>query len=275
MKKLLTTALLSGSLFFAGCSKPSETGNSQEGTTKTEVFTLAASEYPSWSVFDVAHEKGLINKAKGELGSIEKEYGIDIVLKMVDYDTCINMYGSKAADAVCITNIDILSPSLGRDSVAILPTSTSVGSDACIVEKSMTLESLKGKASYGLENSVSQYVFERCLQKKGLNPADFKFKNMDPQAASTAFQNKQANIESIMVWNPFVMQTLRTRQYSKVLFDSKDIPEEVIDMLVVGKDSLAKTGGDKFAEALVATFYAVSDSLEDAKTGDATYVALG
>ena len=275
MKKLIAVICLA--LLFAGCGK-NEDSSSTTGTTDSASvasFTLAASEYPSWSVFDVAHEMKLIDKEKGKLGSIEKAHGVDIVLKMVDYDTCISMYGSKTADAVCITNIDILSPSLGRDSVAILPTSTSVGSDACIVEKSVTLEALKGKTTHGLENSVSQYVFERCLEIKGLKPADYKFKNMDPQAASVAFQNKQESIESVMVWNPFVMQTLRKRADSKVLFDSKEIPEEVIDMVVVGKDSLAKDGGDKFAKAIVEVFYAVNKALADEKTGDQAYVALG
>ena len=95
------------------------------GGSSTPTFTLAWSEYPSWSVFGVAHEQKLINGERGELGSIETRWGVDIVLKEVDYDTCITMYSSSTCDAVCITNMDILSPSLGRESVAVLPTSTS------------------------------------------------------------------------------------------------------------------------------------------------------
>jgi NitT/TauT family transport system substrate-binding protein len=78
-----------------------------------------------------------------------------------------------------------------------------------------------------------------------------------------------------MVWNPFVMQTLRDQPKSKKLFDSSEIPEEIIDMVVVGKDSLAKEGGKAFANCIVETFYAINQRMADPKTADKTLVAIG
>ncbi|MCA9260164.1 MAG: hypothetical protein KDA61_13225, partial [Planctomycetales bacterium] len=227
----------------------------------------------SWSVFGVAEEKGLIGKGEGELGEIEKEWGVDIVLQQLDYETCLTSYGNRSSDAVCITNMDILAPSLGRDSVAVLPTSTSVGADACIAVGIDAAQGLEGTPTYGLEKSVSQYAFERGLQELGLDPAKFEFKNMDPAVAAQGMQAGKVN--SIMVWNPFVLQTLRDAEGSKRLFDSSSIPEEIIDMVVVGKDSLEKTGGNDFACAVIDTFYRVNKMLADADTGDETLVALG
>ena len=114
---------------FAGCGggKTSESAGSGSGAA-AEAFSLAWSEYPSWSVFGVADEAGLIDKDEGQLGSVEEKWGVDIVLTEADYDTCLTLYGSSTADAVCITNMDVLAPALSRDSVAILPTSTSDGS---------------------------------------------------------------------------------------------------------------------------------------------------
>lgn len=238
-------------------------------------FTLAWSEYPSWSVFGVADEQGLIDGQAGEMGEIEKKWNVDIVLNLADYDTCIGQYGTNEADAVCITNMDILAPSASRPSVAILPTSTSAGADACIVVGINSLDDLAGKPTYGLEKSVSQYCFERVLELNGKQPANFPFQNMDPAAAATAMQTSQADIQSIMVWNPFVMQTLSDRKDSKVLFDSTSIQEEIIDMVVVGKDSLAKPGGERFAYAVLETFYAVNGLLDNPQTKDETLVALG
>ncbi len=281
MKNTLFRTLALGcvALSLAACKNTEPSGSSGSVATGSSgpppSFTLAWSEYPSWSVFGVADEQGLIDGKKGALGEIEKKWNVDIVLNLADYDTCIGQYGTNEADAVCITNMDILAPSASRAAVAILPTSTSAGADACIAVGIDSLDQLAGKPTYGLEKSVSQYCFERVLEMKGKQPANFPFQNMDPAAAATAMQTSQADIQSIMVWNPFVMQTLRDRKDSKVLFDSTGIPAEIIDMVVVGKDSLDKPGGKHFAYALLETFYAVNGLIDDASTRNETLVALG
>lgn len=244
-------------------------------TSKPATFSLAWSEYPSWSIFGVADEVGLINGKEGEMGSIEKKYNVDIKLVLATYDSCITLYGNSQADGVCITNIDILGAAGSRNSVGILPTSTSAGADACIVAGIKSLEELAGKPTRGLEKSVSQYCFERCLEKLGKNPADYPFSQMDPEQAALAFQGKNDGINSIMVWNPFVMQSLRSRAESQVLFSSESIPEEIIDMVVVGKDSLSKPGGEAFAKAVVETFYLMNQRMADPKTTDETLVGIG
>lgn len=244
----------------------------------TPQFTLAWSEYPSWSVFGVASnaDVGLLNGKAGEMGEIEEKYNVDIVLKLADYDTCLVMYGSAQVDAVCITNMDILNPSLKRRSVAIMPTSTSHGADALIVRGDITsIEQLKGKRIYGLAKTVSEYMFARNIEKLGGDPADYDFTNMDPGAASMAMQQRQEGIDAIAVWQPFVLQTLNQRKDVRVLFDSTSIPGEIIDMVVMSDDSLKREGGDRAAKAICETFYRMSARLNNASTRDDTLVALG
>ena len=114
-------------------------------------FSLAWSEYPSWSVFGVADATGIINGKKGEMGPLEEKWGVDIELKEAEYDPCLAMYGAGQCDAVCITNMDILSPATGRPGVMVLPTSTSNGADACLVTADIkSVEDLKGKKVFGL-----------------------------------------------------------------------------------------------------------------------------
>jgi NitT/TauT family transport system substrate-binding protein len=240
------------------------------------VFSLAWSEYPSWSTFGVAHELGLIHKKKGEMGEMEKKWGVDIELKEADYDTCISMYGSGQVDAAALTNMDSLPIATSKPTVGILPTSTSFGGDALITSKDVTeLAQLKGKPVRGLENSVSQYTFERNVEIAGLDAKDFTFKNADPGAAAMAMQQKQDGFEAIVVWNPFVMATLNKRDDVHVLADSKAIPGEIIDMVVMSQTSLDKPGADAFAHAIIDTFYAISDRIEDEKTRDETLIKLG
>ena len=236
-------------------------------------FSLAWSEYPSWSVFGVAEANGLIDKEAGKKGTIEEKWGIDIVLKQMDYDPCLTAYASGAVDGVCITNMDVLAPSLSRPSVAVFPTSTSDGADACLVKSNLSLDDLAGIETHGLEKSVSQYVFERNLEIQGRDPKMYKFANADPAAAAQSMQQGQA--ESIVVWNPFMLQTLRSREGQvKVLFDSTTIPEEIIDMVVIGKDALNRKGGESFARALLETYYEVNEMMEGSKR-ETTLVQLG
>ena len=105
--------------------------------------------------------------------------------------------------------------------------------------------------------------------------SDHNFSNLDPSAAAIAMQQKQAGTEAIVVWNPFVMETLKKRSDARVLFDSKKIPNEIIDAVIIAQDSLQKPGGKKFACALIDAFYAVNQRIANPSTRDETLVALG
>lgn len=280
MKKLIPIFALAAFVAIIGCGSdtPPDTAVSATSSENLPVFTLATSEYPSWSTYLVAGKAGLINGAKGgEYGPLEKKYGIDIVVDAMDYDPCITKYASGTVDAVAITNIDVLNPALSQGSTAICPTSTSVGGDKIIAVGYSSLESTKDTSVFGLDKSVSKYEWYRALELKGQNPADYKFESLDPAAAATAIQTGSDRIKAICVWNPFAMETLRKNPNSKVLADSSEIPEEIIDMIVVSNASLAKEGGEQFAKLLCDVYYQVNERLnsKEQSVADATLTALG
>jgi len=278
-----------------GCSgKGGDTGGSDKKPDvgddfKGPSFKLAWSEYPSWSVFGVASDYRLIDGRKGKVGPLEKKWGVDIELGLLEYDPCIQLYASGQYDAVCVTNMDVLASAVTRPSVAILPTSTSVGADACLVdiklsgidpaEMDKALAKLRGEKVYGLANSVSQYAFERCLVKLKKDPKEYdKFTDQPPLTAATAMATKQPSHKAIMVWNPYVMTTLRDNKDARRLFDSRLIPEEIIDMVVVGADSLKKDKGPEFACCVIDTYYEVCKLLfenKDSTQADEAIQKLG
>ncbi|MBN2505455.1 MAG: hypothetical protein JXQ71_02050 [Verrucomicrobia bacterium] len=263
-------------LLLTGCKPQDAGGPAALAVPKAPAFSLAWSEYPSWSTFGVAHVDHLIDGRIGHLGPIEKKWNVDLVLKEAEYDPCISLYGAAQCDAVCITDMDALNPSLTRPSVAILPTSTSLGADACLVPNTVTnVQQLKGKKVFGLAKSVSEYCFVRNLQLLGEKETDYTFSNMDPGAAAVAMQQKQKDVQAIVVWNPFVLETLNKRPDVRVLFDSTKIPNEIIDMVVVAQAALDKPGGADFACAVIDTFYTVCRRMADPATADKTLVALG
>lgn len=278
LKFLFVLALIS-----CGCSKVTNQSADKTASQK-EVYSIAISEYPSWSTFAVAAKQGLINPNEGgEPGSLEKKWNVDIVLQIRDYDACLAMYGSGATDAVCITNIDVLNLALDRPTTAIFPTSTSAGADKVIGlnydgkpnDPKKIQAYLIGKKVYGLSKSVSEYTYVRGLEKLGIKPSGNKFVNLDPSPASTALQTGSNDVDTICVWNPFALQTLRTNKKTSVLFDSSLIPEEVIDMVVVANSSLEKNNGSDFACCLCDIFYEVCNRLENPKTTNETVQSLG
>ncbi len=244
-------------------------------------FTLAWSEYPSWSVFGVANSLNLIDGAKGKTGPIEDKHGVDIILKEAGYDSCLNMYTSGNCDAVCMTNMDALVVCPNRSGVAFLPTSTSVGADACIVVGINDIDELKNHKIYGLQGTVSQYCFARCIEEtakaSGGNqkPSDYDFTNQDPAVAAAAMTSKQDSHKAIMVWNPFVLQTQNDRPDASVLFDSSMIPGEIVDMVVLGADVKDRDGADKFMDAVADIFYTMNAELAEPEWGDKVLVDLG
>ena len=285
MKHFTTFLMLAALVAFVGCGKTDDappaddtgggdvttpdTGDQANTTTTTNLptFTLATSEYPSWSTYVVAGKAGIINPAEGgDYGPLETKYGIDVVIEAKDYDSCIALYGSGTVDAACLTNMDSLNPALGRTTTAILPTSTSAGGDKVIAVGIDSIEGLKGTPIYGLEKSVSQFTVIRGLEKSQQNPADYKFMNLAPEAAATALQTGSNDVKAICVWNPFAIQTLKTTNGSKTVFDSSIIAGEIVDQVIIGNDSLAKPGGEKFATCLCDIFYQVNTKLWNSDT---------
>lgn len=276
-------------LFAVGCQQPElielppasqedVVSSSDVIVTPLPVFVHTASEYPSWSVYMVAAKAGLINPDQGgEHGTLEKQHGVDVVLQAKDYDPCITLYANGSCDSTCITNIDVLNPAMGRKTTVIMATSTSNGADKIIAVGATDVDQLKNIPTYGLAKSVSHYNFYSILKSKGLNPSEFEFKNLDPAPAATAMQTGSADVKSISVWNPFALQTLRTNQNSVSILDSSMIPDEIIDCVVIGNDSLEKPKGSDYAMCLCHIFYAVNGKLDSSNQSvvDATLTALG
>jgi NitT/TauT family transport system substrate-binding protein len=284
---VLVLPVLAAGLLLTGCSgKGSDgKGDGSSGSGKgTPVFTLAWSEYPSWSVFGVAAEmgeKGLIDHRKGHMGELEKKWGVDIELKPAEYGTTITLYEGGTVDAVCITNMDVMGTALKKESVAILPTSTSVGGDALLVvdidvsDKKKALDQLLKYKVHRLEKSVSEYVFARNVELLGRSEKDYKFVNTPPDVAAKLMQKGDEDYKAIMVWNPLAIQTEKLNKKAKRLFDSSSIPGEVVDLVVVSRESLDKDKGADFACCLIDTYYTFNRMLEDPNKRGELLVKLG
>ena len=66
-------------LITSGCGGESTAPDTSGENKPIPCFSLAWSEYPSWSVFGVADVTGIINGKKGELGPVEHHLDVSVV----------------------------------------------------------------------------------------------------------------------------------------------------------------------------------------------------
>lgn len=287
MKNSLTFLALICVAMLVGCGQapePTASSNDNTGTSSTSStpavthvqpsdvlgpVTLGPSEYPSWVVFKVAGRAGLINPvAGGEHGPLEVKHGVDIVIDYTDYDSCLANYGNGKIQAVCVTNGDALTLVQEQPGVGFLPTSTSNGADAVLAYDVTELSELKGVPVKGLGESVSQFAYIRILQTKGLNPADFPFENMDPEAAAIALQSNtdgSGDVQAGMLWNPYVIQTQSRNSKVNLVGDTRLIPEEVVDCVVMAQSTANTEAGKRCQRLICDIYYTISAELSGEK----------
>ncbi|MEO0995560.1 MAG: putative urea ABC transporter substrate-binding protein, partial [Pseudomonadota bacterium] len=169
-----------------------------------------------------------------------------------DYIESINQYTAGAFDGVSATNMDTLSiPSGGGvDTTALIVGDYSNGNDAVLVKEG-GLADLKGKPVNLVELSVSHYLLARGLDSIGLAERDLAAV-INTSDADMVAAYATPEVEAVVTWNPLVSTILEGGQATNV-FDSSDIPGEIIDLMVVNTEVLE--ANPAFGKAMVGAWY--------------------
>ena len=251
---LALTALAAGSASFA---------TAQE---KTE-FKVAWSIYVGWMPWGYAADTGIVQKWADK-------YGISIeVTQFNDYVESMNQYTAGAYDAVTLTNMDGLSiPAAGGvDTTAVIIGDFSAGNDAVILKDKTALTDIKGQPVNLVEFSVSHYLLARALESVGLTERDVNVVNTSDPDMVGAFQT--ADVTAMVTWNPMVSEIAALPGATKV-FDSAQIPGEIIDMMVA--NSAVLKDNPNFGKALAGIWYdTMAVMTADTPEGAAARAAMG
>jgi NitT/TauT family transport system substrate-binding protein len=209
-------------------------------------FKVAWSIYVGWMPWGYAADTGIVKKWADK-------YGITIEVKQFnDYVESVNQYTAGAFDAVTITNMDALSiPAAGGvDTTAVVVGDFSNGNDAVILKGKTDLAAIKGQKINLVEFSVSHYLLARALERKALAEKDIKVVNTSDADLAAAY--KTPDVTAVVTWNPIVSEILSAPDAKKV-FDSSQIPGEIIDLMVANTAVLKDN--PNFAKALVGIWY--------------------
>lgn len=209
-------------------------------------FKVAWSIYVGWMPWGYASDSGIVKKWA-------EKYGITIEVKQFnDYVESINQYTAGAFDAVTVTNMDALSiPAAGGvDTTAVIVGDFSNGNDAVILKGKDKLADIKGQTVNLVEFSVSHYLLARALESVKLEEKDLKVVNTSDADMAAAY--KTADVTAVATWKPIVSTILESPDAKKV-FDSSQIPGEIIDLMVA--NTAVVKDNPNFGKALVGIWY--------------------
>jgi NitT/TauT family transport system substrate-binding protein len=192
----------------------------------------------------------------GVMDKWAEKYGIDVeIVQINDYVESINQYTAGAFDGVTATNMDTLSIPAGGgvDTTALIVGDYSNGNDAILVKEGTSVADLAGRPVNLVELSVSHYLLARGLDSVGLSEADLAgVVNTSDADMIAAFATD--DVEAVVTWNPLVSTIMEDPAANK-LFDSSNIPGEIIDLMVVNTEVLE--ANPDFGRALVGAWYEV------------------
>ncbi|WP_225084930.1 putative urea ABC transporter substrate-binding protein [Pectobacterium colocasium] len=202
-----------------------------QAAPKTQ-FNVCWTIYAGWMPWGFIGTQGIIDKWADK-------YGIKIkVTQLNDYVESINQYTAGQFDGCTMTNMDALTiPAAGGvDTTALLLGSFSAGNDGIVLKgKGKTLSDLRGMKVNLPELSVSHYLLVRGLEKAGLRERDVTVVNTSDADIVAAFATR--SVQAAVAWNP-QLSAIKSQPDTTEVFQSGQIPGELIDMMVVNTQTL-------------------------------------
>jgi NitT/TauT family transport system substrate-binding protein len=209
-------------------------------------FKVCWSIYVGWMPWGWIGDSGLMDKWA-------EKYGLSVeIVQINDYVESINQYTAGAYDGCSMTNMDALSiPSGGGvDTTALIIGDFSNGNDGVILKDKTELADIKGQTVNLVELSVSHYLLARALDEIEATERDITVVNTSDADMVAAYQT--ADVTAVVTWNPLLSEILETPGAAKV-YDSSEIPGEIIDIMMVNTETLA--ANTDFGKALVGAWY--------------------
>lgn len=218
-------------------------------------FKVCWSIYVGWMPWGYGDEQKIVDKWA-------EKYGIEIdVVQINDYVESINQYTTGAFDACAMTNMDALTiPAAGGvDSTALIVGDFSNGNDGIVLKGEDSLAAIKGQQVNLVELSVSHYLLARALDSVGMSEADVTVVNTSDADMVAVYPT--SGVSSVVTWNPLLSEILDMPAANKV-FDSSQIPGEIIDMLVVNTGVLGQNPA--LGKALTGAWYEIMATMSAA-----------
>jgi NitT/TauT family transport system substrate-binding protein len=224
-------------------------------STHAEPLKIGYSDWPGFTIFEVAKQKGWF-----------KDAGVDVDLIWFDYLPSLDAFAAGKVDAVTAVATDaMVNGANGAKSKIIAILDYSDGSDMIIGRPGIdSVKDLKGQ-KVGIEVSLVEHLLLlEALKQNGMTQSDVEIVNTATNETPQTLAS--GKVGAVGAWYPVSSQVLTQVPGAKKLFTSADAKGLIYDVLAVNPVSFAQHKED-WAKA-VRVFYKCVDYIRDPATRD-------
>lgn len=199
------------------------------GSLLAAPLKVAYSDWPGWTAFAIAEQKGWF-----------KDAGVEVELLWFEYGPSMEAYSAGKVDAVMVTNGDsLVTGAGGAKNVMIVALDYSNGNDMIVAKPGIeSMKDLKGK-KVGIEvGFVEHLLLLKALESAGLTEADVEI--VPTPTGQTPQVLASGQVDAIGAWQPSSGAALKAVPGSKAIFTSANVPGLIYDTVAVTPQSLAE-----------------------------------
>jgi NitT/TauT family transport system substrate-binding protein len=190
-----------------------------------------------------------------ELGRLDPK-----VVQLVEYPSAsevLRAFRNQAIDGMVISLDELFGLAVdGLQPRIILAVDVSHGADAVVGRSGMrTMKDLKGKRVAVESGALGAFVLSRALALNGMQTSAVSLVHLESNEQPSAFD--KGDVDGAVTFDPFRVQFLRAG--AATLFDSTQIPGEIVDLVAVRAPVLDKQ--PKAVQALLAGWFEAIDYL--------------
>jgi len=160
-------------------------------------------------------------------------------IRLIEYPSAsevLRAFRNRTLEAAALTLDETLRlRELNIPIAIILVNDISAGGDVIMARPPITeMKTLKGKRVAVESGALGAYMVTRALEKHGLTLEDIEIYHMGVNLHETAY--KDNTIDAAVMFEPY--RTRLLSQGANEIFTSREIPDEIIDVVVVHKDTI-------------------------------------
>lgn len=182
-------------------------------------------------------------------------------VQLVEYPSAsevLRAFRNQAIDGMVISLDELFGLAAdGLQPRIILAADISHGADVVVGRAGMkTMQDLKGKRVAVESGALGAYVLSRALALGGMHASDVTIVHMESNEQPKAFE--KGEVDAAVTFDPYRSQLLRAG--ATTLFDSTQIPGEIVDLIAVRASALVKQ--PKAIQTLLSGWFSAIDYLK-------------